>query len=971
MQVSIFKQNIQKLNFTFLNSLKESGVLFTNNYTQIDANIASPDIIFALETAKEKFGADAVFFRHFEDGRSSIPQLYIFDYTNQVLTNNERHRIHVSMWNGGQTPAYIIVEKASVSIYDSRKRPSDNSEATIKEVLSLTADVFSSFNSEKFANGLFWEEYGESNFAFDQSATKDLICGLKKVYIDFQTKSGLDKHIALRLLVQSLLIKYLEERDEKSKSGYFATTYFKRHFQCNNFCDTIRSGKLLALLDQLATDFNGKIFEWNIDTEQNARTAIQTTEVRELANYLDANIKNNQYVLWRLYSFSHLPVEIISSVYEELLTNSKDIVYTPEMIVSTLVDECMPLNIPQREFKLIDVSCGSGIFLVKAYKRLVQWWRYEQWKTTGELKKPSLAVLKELLVKNIFGIDIELDAIRLSIFSLALAMLDEVDLDPPTWGKLKFPNLEGNIVNQDFFYRIATPNCDSDFDLVIGNPPFNLPPVNGKEPKRKPYFNNLKKTIGYESQINIPDENPAFHFLVQALKLLKPDGLLCMIQPSGPLLYQNEIEFKNHIFGQYNLIQVIDFTKLADKIWGRKNIATAAVFVQNSRPDNKSILHLVAGRTFPNKNRLYLEFDKYDFHIIDKHSAVNYSHSWKSSLLGGGRITALINRLTNIPTLGMYIDQREKTGWHKGEGFISGKKHELAYIYEQNFLPTQNLTKSTLKITSKDTCKCDVKKTHRKTNIKLFQPPHLLIRKIISKNGLIYGYSPDYLTFKSDIFAIHTPEADKEQLIYIADFIGTNSSLLSFYILATSSRVGILKETSLYGEDILNLPYPANYNDIALSSAEQIVIEDAVKYQIGIKSEELYKNYASTSDVVDYADVFCRLLNSVYKTSDKEFCFTKIIDVESYYVIQFDYTNAKIDSYTLENESSLLKHIEKITPLNNNLSSTHFQKIMKIYGTDSVVFIKPKQIKYWLKSIALRDADDVFADYIKARHTNA
>ena len=44
---------------------------------------------------------------------------------------------------------------------------------------------------------------------------------------------------------------------------------------------------------------------------------------------------------------------------------------------------------------------------------------------------------------------------------------------------------------------------------------------------------------------------------------------------------------------------------------------------------------------------------------------------------------------------------------------------------------------------------------------------------------------------------------------------------------------------------------------------------------------------------------------------------------------------------------------------------------MKIYGTDTLIFIKPKQMKYWLKSIALRDADEVFADYIKARYTDA
>src|SRR5690606_3845868 len=127
-----------------------------------------------------------------------------------------------------------------------------------------------------------------------------------------------------------------------------------------------------------AEDFNGKIFKWDKEDEADAREAIEKSVVNGLARYLDADNKDGQFVLWKLYSFKYLPVEVISSVYEELLTDSKDIVYTPEMIVSTLVDECMPLKTPQKNFKLIDVSCGSGIFLVKAYKRIVQWWRYEQ-----------------------------------------------------------------------------------------------------------------------------------------------------------------------------------------------------------------------------------------------------------------------------------------------------------------------------------------------------------------------------------------------------------------------------------------------------------------------------------------------------------------------------------------------------------------------------------------------------------------
>lgn len=89
------------------------------------------------------------------------------------------------------------------------------------------------------------------------------------------------------------------------------------------------------------------------------------------------------------------------------------------------------------------------------------------------------------------------------------------------------------------------------------------------------------------------------------MKLLKAGGILSMIQPSGPLLYQKDLKFKEDVFSTYNLLQVIDFTKLADKLWGKKNVSTAAVFLQKSRPDSEPVLHLIANRTFSNANKLF------------------------------------------------------------------------------------------------------------------------------------------------------------------------------------------------------------------------------------------------------------------------------------------------------------------------------------------------------------------------------
>lgn len=966
MPTAVFEKHIQELNFSFISDRGTSGVLLTANYENLTEAIASPDILFALETAC-KFEADAVYFRYFQDGRAAVPQLYIFDYTQKTLSTADRNRIHRNMWNGYQVPAYIIIEKSAVSVFDSREKPKENKEHYAEEIIRKTGDAIKSFNAQSFDDGLFWEEENnKKRFQFEQSATRDLIRGLKNVYEGFQKESNLDKHVALKLLVQSLLIKYLEERDEDAKSGYFAGTYFKNNFQCTDFCDVIRKGKLLLLLDKLAEDFNGKIFEWHKENEADAREAIQKSEVQRLADYLDGNNDNGQLVIWRLYSFSHLPVEVISSVYEELLTDSKDIVYTPEMIVSTLVDECMPLKVPQKDFKLIDVSCGSGIFLVKAYKRIVQWWRYEQWQKTGKLEKPSLAVLKDLLLKSIHGIDIQQDAIRLSIFSLALAILDEVNLDPPTWGKLKFPDMSDNIITRDFF-EFITDNPPNDFSLVIGNPPFNLAEVNGREPSRKKYFKELNDRIRYKSDINIPDENPALHFLVQSMRLLKNEGVLSMIQPSVPILYQKDKVFRHELFSMYNLLQVIDFTKLSDKLWSGKNVPTAAIFIQKSAPDSEHILHLIANRTFSNTNRLFLEFDYYDFHFISKEDILDNLFIWKANLLGGSRIANLLQRFSDIRTLGQFIESLKDQGWIRGEGFIENKNGKtIEYITGKKYLPASALKED--KIEPNEITICNVQKFHRKTNKLIFTPPHLLIRAHIGNKQLIAHLSDEYLVFRNKVIGVHAPQKDRDQLLKIERYFNDFGELLRFIILATSSQIKVSRHSVPMTEDFMDLPFPEDLNLLKTSQVENIIINDILKYQFSKADSE---KFANRIELNTFALTFCKTLNSIYQKNSNRFQPYKILNTDNYFAVHFEYNEEAITPIE-EQISDLEQYIKEAIPQRaTNQQHIHIQKIMKVYGKDSIILVKPKQLRYWLPSIALRDADEVFADYIKARYQDA
>ncbi|RYH21638.1 hypothetical protein EON65_20390, partial [archaeon] len=224
----------------------------------------------------------------------------------------------------------------------------------------------------------------------------------------------------------------------------------------------------LALLTNLASHFNGEVFK----ISEAEADAILITDLSRFAQFLKSDIDGIQFVFWDLYSFNDLPIELISNVYEEFLGKQPGIVYTPPYLVNFLLDEAMPLSSDSIDFKVLDPACGSGVFLVGAYRRLVQ-----RWRRNNDWRTPDLTTLKSLLKENIYGVDKDPDATNLTVFSLSLALCDELT-PKQIWDELTFDNLRSeNIHTNDFFNTILDDYTfnDTKFDLVIGNPPFNPP----------------------------------------------------------------------------------------------------------------------------------------------------------------------------------------------------------------------------------------------------------------------------------------------------------------------------------------------------------------------------------------------------------------------------------------------------------------------------------------------------------------
>ncbi|MBK9076604.1 MAG: hypothetical protein IPL77_16830 [Flavobacteriales bacterium] len=137
-----------------------------------------------------------------------------------------------------------------------------------------------------------------------------------------QLGNTLPKAIRRKLLILSVLIAYLEEREVLDKA------FFKKFDRkADRFFDVLPNAEaLLAMLDELEGRFNGGVFSIRPEERE---VLLNTTRLGHFAKILDNKQSGHgQWRIWDRYSFADLPVESISHIYQLFVADSSVAVYT-------------------------------------------------------------------------------------------------------------------------------------------------------------------------------------------------------------------------------------------------------------------------------------------------------------------------------------------------------------------------------------------------------------------------------------------------------------------------------------------------------------------------------------------------------------------------------------------------------------------------------------------------------------------
>ncbi|MEI6702652.1 MAG: N-6 DNA methylase [Deltaproteobacteria bacterium] len=956
-----------------------------------DKGSAEAHIRIALEQA-EAYEADAVFFRTFpEDSkRSPLPQIYIYRDTSLSLCESHYATIHCRLWNAGVVPLAFIITAAQVKILNCRHEPDFDKELnqpryTPFQELEELVKAERAFVAREISAGTLWENPKFKNdFCLENTAYYKLLSHLKEFRQNLVKQEIVSEPTVNRILVMAILIKYLDDRRDSAGNRVFQKGFFRKFSHTKN--DDLESlfrekGSCIRLFDHLSDRFNGGIFELNPEE----KSELESANLTLIADLLKGDTEpNGQGLFWPLYSFQDLPVELISNIYEEFLATrdkdaSKGVVYTPPMLVEFLLDQCLPLQAETLAWKIVDPACGSGVFLVGAFKRLIHCWRI-----ANNWQPPTYVDLQSILKNSIYGFDKESEAVLITAFSLCVALCEE--LDPLViWNRLKFDNLRiQNLLAKDFFEVIESGQFDDHFDLVIGNPPFDS--------RLTTHAAERIDAVNVKLRGKLPDKQLALLFLEQSFKLARKDATVCLIQPAGPLLYNgNATSFRGYLFNQFALNQVYDFTALEGVLFKAK-VAAAAIVGRNASPTAEKVLHATFRRTRAIKEKLLFELDPYDFHWVTRATIEKNKYAWKANLLGGGRLHRLLGRLfTDVTTLGEYLEEkRQKHGWQFGEGYsvgcgsylndlpnvaelaeLSPKERMLLlnlkrtpklapWITEKRNLPPDALTRKGIDWESVTPCNEKFFQETSSTIRAIFSKPHVVIREVVEDLAIPAAYLNEELVFSKQIIGVYAPVSDMIQLQEIATRLNT-SGLYGILAAIVSSRMLVGRASSLLKNDIMALPYPEDKQNIELNFWEKTLVEDIGNYLVEFRREGEKADIISETDENDFnsfSEMYCNILNPVYK----QFRPLQPIPMGSFICYPFCYGNAP--QMELPDRNKIVPFLEEL--LHKQHSSRLFvHRILRLYDHNVIFMVKPNQKRYWLRSIALRDADETLIDLLE------
>ncbi len=543
-------------------------------------------------------------------------------------------------------PIVILTDFEEFAVYETTSKPKEHERASTNRVLYYNCDeyldkweeIYSLFSKEAVQKELF-QKFVDDNTSKTKKGTQSIDVEFLK---DIEKwRLILARNIALRnkdlslselnLAVQLIIDRIVFFRMAEDRGIERYQTLYKLSESENIYkqlCEVFKKADL---------KYNSGLFHFNF-TPDYSEFVDNITLNLEIDDSVFKEIFADLYYPKSPYEFSVISPEILGNIYENFLGSiirltpshqakieqkpevkkAGGVFYTPQYIVDYIVDntvgELIKGKTPNQvsKLKILDPSCGSGSFLLRAYQKLLDY-HLEYYLNLKKAPKevyyvgkdnvPRLTIRekKRILTNNIYGVDIDVNAVEVTKLSLLLKVLEDENKDvleaqQKLYQEKVLPNLSGNIkcgnsligtdiLEQEeltheeilklnpFDWEVEFPHifANGGFDVVIGNPPyFNIQTL-GANSK---YVNYLKNNY----EVYMDKSDILFYFIAKSSTISKYKiGFII----SNAFLFSNKAKkLRNAIINDIPIVKIVNFEKF---LVFKAGITTAITFFDKTK----------------------------------------------------------------------------------------------------------------------------------------------------------------------------------------------------------------------------------------------------------------------------------------------------------------------------------------------------------------------------------------------------